>query len=116
MKLILFIMKTIIKLKEEGHPIYNTYVRSNFPNLYVLARLYFGSWRQAVQAAGIRYEFKERNNLWTKEKVIAKLQEIKSSGEKTTRTYFRNNYVGLERAMIRIFKNWDNALTEAGIK
>jgi len=110
------VINAVIRLKKEGHPIYSTYINSLFPNLYVAARLNFGGWRQAVEAAGIKYEFKERQDRWTKEKVIARLQEIKSKGEKTNRTYFRKNYSGLERAMIRIFKNWENALTEAGIR
>jgi ribosomal protein S8 len=110
------IIKNIIRLKKEGHPIYNNHIHRFFPNLYVGARFCFGGWRQAVEAAGIKYEIKKKQSRWTKEKVIAKLQEMKRSGEKTNRTYFRKNYPGLESAMIRIFKNWHNALIEAGIK
>lgn len=110
------IIETIIRLKKEGHPIYNAYIHRLSPNLYVGARFCFGGWRQAVEAAGIKYELKKKQSRWTKEKVIAKLQEMKSRGGKTNRTYFRKNYPGLESAMIRIFKDWNNALPEAGIK
>ena len=45
------------------------------------ATRYFGSWRVAVEFAGLDYDGIRRYKTWTKERIIERIQELHASGE-----------------------------------
>lgn len=96
------------------------------------ATRYFGSWRAAVQQAGINYEGIRRYKTWTSERIIDRIKELNSQGvdlswrhistkvdpqlaaAATKRKHFGSwrgaiEAAGLSYASIRRYRQWSDA-------
>lgn len=98
---------------------YNSVAREN-QDLISAANYHFGSWREAVVAAGIDYENEVRKKpKWSTDKVIRTIQEAHEAGVDLSWSSIVNNgdYSGMAYAAIRprCFGSWDNALHASGI-
>jgi len=88
--------------------------------LHSAARREFGSWENAVRAAG--YDYLRLNEIaatgytrWTREKIITKIKELYASREAPDRGLnVTARYPSLYSAACRIFGSWRKALEEAG--
>ena len=77
--------------------------------LYATAKRYFGSWRNAMQAAGLEVQ----RNRWTKESVIAAIQARQQQGLPLRNVDKTDS--ALTQAASRHFGGWAAALSAAGI-
>jgi hypothetical protein len=84
------------------------------PSLYGAAVRYFGSWKVAVERAGIDYDHSRKRRQkghWNAEKVLEEVRKLenKSSG------HVRANTPGLYSAALRIFGGWKQTIEAAGL-
>ncbi|GAB4248856.1 MAG: hypothetical protein OHK005_15480 [Candidatus Methylacidiphilales bacterium] len=103
----------------EGKPLFSHYVRKNFQELLAAGIRYFGSWENAVKAAGIPYEAVRRYQNWSKDLIIAKIQELHRQGvDLSFRAMMLSKYNAMVYAAIRPnhFGSWKNALAAAGLE
>jgi hypothetical protein len=89
--------------------------------LLAAANYHFGSWGEAVNAAGIDYANEVRRiPKWTRQSIIKAIQEARQRGEDLSWTSVTSNrkHSALAYAAIRDnqFSSWDEALKAAGIE
>ncbi len=99
-------------------PLYSHYMRQNFQELLAAGIRYFGSWRNAVQAAGISYEDIRKYRDWSKQRIIQTIQELNQQGfDLSFRSMMLSKYAPMVYAAIRPnhFGSWKDALEAAGL-
>jgi hypothetical protein len=101
------IINAIRRLHSQGTPL--TRVWREDKNLYRAAFRVFGSWKEAMRAAGYTRQIRER---WTKHRVIERLQVCDQ--RRADRT-IRDLDPGLCAAAARLFGSYDAALEAAGV-
>jgi len=79
------------------------------------ASRYFGSWDNALVAAGVAPEEVRLARAWTKEKVLAAIKERKKRGLKLHYLAVTNDDESLVWIGRKTFGSWDGALRAAGI-
>lgn len=89
------------------------YNQKNFPSLYGAAVRHFGSWREAIEAAGVPYSTVSKRKpagYWSKERVIHAIQSLpeKRSG------LVRKKHSDVYNAAMRYFASWKDAVNAAG--
>ena len=120
------ILDEIMQLYASGYDITQSRMEALDSRLTSAAIRYFGSWRAAVEAAGIDYEGvaalgrqrrAEKITKWTRETILEEIRRLHGSGEDLTSTNVRRKYLSLYATARRPdhFGSWANALTEAGI-
>ena len=103
------------------------------------ATRYFGSWRNAIEYAGLDYDDIRRYKTWTRDRILERIQELHTAGEDlswrhvstsvdpqlaaaaTKRKHFgswRNavTAAGLDYAQIRRYREWDSPTIEAKLR
>lgn len=101
-------------------------VQEQYKRLVSAAIRYFGSWRAAVEAAGVNYEdlrkSSEQSRLekigkWSDERILADIRDLQARGEDLRAVVVKNKYPALFSAAVspRYFGNWRKALTAAGV-
>ena len=88
-------------------------VQRRFSSLYGAATRHFGSWKAAVEAAGIDYScvVKRRSSgYWQVERILEAIQRM----QKKNSTSARMNHVDLYSAALRTFGSWEKAIRAAG--
>ena len=75
----------------------------------------FETWREAVEAAGIKHDEVARYKHWTSERVIAEIAEIARKGGPLSSRSVQISNQSLYCAAKRRFKDWDLALSAAGV-
>lgn len=79
--------------------------------LATAAYKYFGSWHQAVLAAGIEYQPRRK---WTRERLIQEIRTWYPDGQLKADVWTEDK--GLAAAALNYFGSWHNALKAAGIE
>jgi hypothetical protein len=84
------------------------------------AAYHFGSYRKAVERAGIDYADVIRRPRWTKQKIIALIKQAKRSGQDLHWSAVTKRRDELGKAAFaslqpRLFGRWDRALSAAGL-
>ncbi len=114
------IVKRIKAIRRKGEDLsYNRMARKQ-QGLLAAANYHFGSWADAVNAAGVDYASQVRRiPKWTKEKVITAIKEAHKNGADLSWTNVTKDkkYSALAYAAIRDsqFGSWDEALEAAGL-
>lgn len=75
----------------------------------------FSTWYAAVTAAGIDYEKVARYRHWTPQRVIEEIQALAEKEAPLSSKLVQQNHPPLYNAAKRRFKQWDSALSAAGI-
>jgi hypothetical protein len=90
--------------------------RNNVPvSLYEVGRRLFGTWRAAVEKAGLQYEEVSGVRRWNRRKVITRIQQLAADGFPLQATHIKQVYSHLHRAGVKLFPNsWRKALRAAG--
>lgn len=102
-----------------GKPMHSTALLNEYPSLYSAARSYFGSFREAVKAAGLTFMYARR--LMTRKEIVQKIQELYQRGESLRPKDLKDNedkrYRILHNTATRKdrFGSWKSALKAAGI-
>ena len=117
------VIAEIKKRHQENLPLISSMHESFGSSLYTVAGREFGSWRQAVIAAGIDYDEILRTQhvgdvrFWSKEKLLEEIKKRQSAGKSLAHNAVREEDQGLIYAAKKIFgrRGWNLALAEAGI-
>lgn len=115
----------IQRLHREGEKLWSTAVRKNHAALFsaAVSKWHFGSWRKAIEAAGIDYEVllakgrKSRaasRRRWSEERVIHQIREIVRSGESLRPSLVNKQKKPLYLAAVRLFGSWRKAVEASG--
>lgn len=78
-------------------------------------RKHFGSWRNAIEAAGLKYSDIRRYREWDEQAVINRLRELHAQGKDLNAKSVEEMDITLITAARRRFDSWDRALTAAGL-
>lgn len=80
------------------------------------AKKLFGSWDQALKAAGIDPNSVRRSRVWTKALVLERITQRRSKRQPLNVTALDDSGAGmLIRAATKLFGSWDEALRAAGV-
>lgn len=108
------IIRHLLQMEAEGRPLYVADVTRDDSGFVAAARLWLGSWGNALKAAGIDpARWTKRVPRWTEDLVIQTIQGIYSRGGAVNHASVGRNSVS--RAGVALFGNWDNALRAAGL-
>lgn len=83
--------------------------------VYKKAKDKFGSWNNAVIAAGFEPQKGQRKKKWTEEKIIKLIQAYYKSGSPINASFMIKKDSNLYAAAIKQYKRWNQALIAAGI-
>jgi len=103
---------------EAAKPLYSHYMRQNFQELLAAGIRYYGTWRNAVEAANIPYDSVRKYRDWSKERIIETIQRLQKDGvDLSFRSMMLSKYAPMVYAAIRPnhFGSWKDALTAAGL-
>ena len=109
------IIEGILELKERGEDLNSKYVHKTYTKLANAARIHFGSWENAIKAAGLDYEKIRQVEFWDKQKIIAKIKDLFDAGEDLSATNIQKIYPKLIGSACRYFDSWQNAIEAAGL-
>lgn len=98
----------IIELYESNLPL--TIISQTDLKLKASVKKHFGGWRRAVISLGLGSELRRE---WTEQAVIDAISNRMAAGLDLTKTRFEDT--GLYGAAVKIFGNWTNALSAAGL-
>ncbi len=113
------ILQEIQRLHREGEDLSHSAAKRNHQYLVVVAvddRM-FGSWRNAIEAAGLDYEKISKHRFWSKERIIEDIKELNAKGEDLSHEAAKNRHGALVSAASskRYFGSWRAAIEAAGL-
>jgi hypothetical protein len=103
---------------ESAKPLYSHYMRQNYQELLAAGVRYFGTWRAAVESAGIPYDSVRKYRDWSKERIVDTIQRLQQDGvDLSFRSMMLSKYAPMVYAAIRPnhFGSWKDALSAAGL-
>ncbi|HET6251231.1 MAG TPA: hypothetical protein VFE47_26345 [Tepidisphaeraceae bacterium] len=114
------IVKTLKKLHKDGVDLSYNALAATQQSLVSAAAYHFGSYRKAIEKAGIEYHSVIRRPRWTKAAIIALVKSAKRQGEDLHWSSVTQRRDELGKAAFaslqpRLFGSWDRALTAAGL-
>jgi hypothetical protein len=114
------IVRAIKKLYQQGRDLSYNKMASRHQALLSAAAYHFGSYRRAVERAGVDYAEVTRRPRWTKQKIIALIKAGRREGEDLHWSAVTQRRDELGRAAFaslqpRLFGSWDRAITAAGL-
>lgn len=112
------ILERIQELHSKGEDLSWRHVSTQVdPQLAAAAtkRKHFGSWRNAVTAAGLDYGQIRRYREWDAETITRKVRELHEQGIDLNAKNMEEYDITLITAARRRFESWDRALTAAGL-
>lgn len=112
------ILAEIKRLYEEGAELYYSAAERDHLNLVRAAAWHFGTWRLAVEQAGIDYESLSRYKRWNRERVVQRIQELHAQGaDLSWRSVSMEVDPALAAAALRSngFSSWREAIAAAGL-
>jgi len=83
------------------------------------ATRYFGSWRAAVEYAGLPYENVRKYKTWSKERIIARIKELHGKGEDLSWRQVStvvDPQLAAAATKKKHFGSWRNAIESSGLK
>ena len=110
-------LETIKERARKEEPLYSFYLMKNgLGGLTAAGRRIFGSWKEAVEAAGLNYESVRavRHNYWTESTVIDGIKDYAAIGNKLSLKSTQKERADLIGGAIKCFGSWDRAVTAAG--
>src|SRR5262245_55246815 len=114
------ILQELRRLHREGFNLSYSYVAKRKQPLLSAAAYHFGSYRSAVEKAGIDYAEVIRRPRWNKQRIIQLLKDAKRKGVELHWSSVTRRGDELSRAAFaaiqpRLFGRWDRALHAAGL-
>ncbi|OQB82628.1 MAG: hypothetical protein BWX88_03841 [Planctomycetes bacterium ADurb.Bin126] len=86
------------------------------PSLYQAAGRTFGSWRNALQAAGIAPQQKMRWERWTPARILVMIRNLARRARPLTTQQMERRYHRIVSAARRHFGSWTKAVVAAGVE
>jgi len=109
------IAEKIRKLHEAGVPLHTEHMKKTNGKLLAAAEAYFGSWKAALESAGIDYDSVRRTTEWTRDRVLLEILRAYVSGEDISFDTIRKSRPDLMHAVKRFFESYEAAVEAAGI-
>ena len=120
------VTEEIRRLNEENDDLRHSRSSKSNPRLVSAAIRYFGSWGNAVMAAGIDYASIRKKSQgarvakvrkWRKESIAREIKKLIDSGDSLAAATVREKHPALFSAAtsVRYFGSWRNALTALGV-
>lgn len=78
-------------------------------------RSHFGSWKSALEAAGLNYDDIRRYRDWSDEEILRKVRDLYAQGQPLNAKSMERDNITLITAARRRFPSWDRALAAAGL-
>ena len=91
------------------------YISTNHADLYAAGCRVFGSWRNAVEAAGLDYDQVRLYKSWNKDSVIREINTRFAGGKPLTCQYVQVHCRDLYMAAVHKFGSWQKAVESAGV-
>ncbi|MCW3099598.1 MAG: hypothetical protein JWL77_5216 [Chthonomonadaceae bacterium] len=82
------------------------------------ATRYFGSWRNAIEYAGLNYDDIRRYKTWTQERILDRIRELHTAGEDLSWRHVSTTVdpqLAAAATKRKHFGSWRNAVTAAGL-
>jgi len=76
---------------------------------------HFGSWREALEAAGLDYDAIRRYREWDDERILQMVRDFHQDGKELNAKSMEEEDITLITAARRRFDSWHQALTAAGL-
>jgi hypothetical protein len=114
------IIQTLKKLHKQGDDLSYNAMTGRMQSLVSAAAYHFGSYRTAIEQAGIDYAIVARRPRWTKTAVIKLIKEAKRAGQPLywsaiSKRRDELGKAGFAALQPRLFGSWDRALHAAGL-
>lgn len=114
------IVKTLKKLYKQGSDLSYNALAAEQQSLVSASAYHFGSYRKAIEKAGISYDAISRRPRWTKAAIIALIKNARREEQDLhwSAVTKRRDDVGkaaFASLQPRLFGSWDRALTAAGL-
>jgi len=118
------ILEEIQYLHQLGKDLSHSRVQATNPKLTSAAIRYFGSWKNAVEAANVDYEaIRERSeearaqkvSKWSCERIIQEIHSLQQAEEDIRASVIEKKYPALFSSASRYFGGWQQAIAAAGI-
>ena len=108
-------IRDIILSANGKEPLNSHYFSTTYPQVYAAAERIFGSWGNAITAAGLDYNAIRKYRTWNKMKILSTIKKRYRKGEPLTSQQVQNDFKALYMASIRHFKSWGGAIRMAGL-
>lgn len=113
------IIEEIRQLYGMGEELNYSSAEENHLNLVRAAAWHYGTWKRAIETAGLSYDDVSKYRRWTKERVIAGIREYHAAGGDLSWCMISSQGApALAAAAVRVnigFDTWHDAVTAAGI-
>ena len=113
------IIAQIREMHAQGHDLLDPRFKVKNRSLYLAAcaHRYFGSWRRAVEAAGLDHETMREGRVWTRTRILRTIQQLATDGKPLGWAYIEEHEPGIYRAARRKenFGSWAGAIEAAGV-
>lgn len=111
------VIRDIQRLFRERFPLYGYFLQRNgYHNLFAGGVKVFGSWKKAIEAAGLDYGSVRGCRSWTKQKVLSEIRRIAKAHIPLSSKFIHLDYDGgLFAQGIRHFGDWGSAVEAAGL-
>ena len=109
------VKEAIRKRYKEGMNLNMKAIRKEDSGLMSAGTKSFGSWKSAIEAAGIDYAEISLIPIWTKEKVLKNVKQLKASGADLISTKVAAEHDRLFWWAVHFFGGWEKAVRAAGI-
>jgi hypothetical protein len=113
------ILRRIRDMNAQGHDLLDPRFKTKNRSLYLAAcaHRYFGSWKRAVEAAGLDHEQMREGRVWTQARILRTIQQLASQGKPLGWAFIEEHEPGIYRAARRRenFGSWAGALQAAGV-
>ena len=114
------IIERILELDANNEELSLSYNQKNRRPLFKAAKYYFGSWKNAIESTGVDYNNVNKyanREVWSRKKIIKRIQKLLKSGEKPSSRYVQNHYPKLFAAATskKYFGSWKKAVIASEI-
>jgi len=111
------IVEQIRRLRARGEPLNVSAAETKHGGLVGAAAVYFGSWRRAIEAAGLDYTKIKRQKEWSKKEIVVEIKRMRREGLALRTTIpVRKKYRTLHAAAVRYFGSWAAAMKAAKLE
>ncbi|RPH52703.1 MAG: hypothetical protein EHM85_01980 [Desulfobacteraceae bacterium] len=112
------VKKEILKLYQNDFPLFASYAKKNYVQLYGAARTHFSNWKEAIEYSDLDYsEINKRANEidWTPSLIKETLLSLKEKNEDMSESVILRKYSKLRTGARRIFGSWEKAVEYSGL-
>jgi len=108
-------IRDIILSANGKEPLNSHYFSTTYPYVYAAAERIFGSWGNAIRAAGLDYNLVRKYRSWNRMRVLSEIRKRHKNGESLSSQYVQFHFKSLYMAAIHYFESWGAAIKLAGL-